>query len=120
MVLQPLTQLENYLSQNNNGSGFYVGDSFTIECPVGSGKFMTLKQVSAEISKRLSSIFYPGADGLRPCFGTDTRFRDNPDWQNLVQFHEFFHGDTGYGLGASHQTGWTALVTRLIGKGLFQ
>jgi hypothetical protein len=95
---------------------YFFGDHFKVECPVGSGVYMTLKEAAAEIARRLNSIFKPGAKDLRPCFGNDTRFRDDPDWQNLILFHEFFHGDSGLGLGASHQTGWTALVTRLTGN----
>ncbi len=92
----------------------FYGDKFKVECPVGSGKMLTLQQVSQELSRRLSSIFLPNEDGVRPFHGNDTRFANNPHWRNLVLFHEYFHGDTGWGLGASHQTGWTALSVRLL------
>jgi Glycosyl hydrolase family 63 C-terminal domain len=92
----------------------FYGDTFKVECPVGSGKMLTLQQVSQELSRRLSSIFLPNQDGRRPFHGTDTRFADNPHWRDLVLFHEYFHGDTGRGLGASHQTGWTALSVKML------
>jgi Glycosyl hydrolase family 63 C-terminal domain len=92
----------------------FYGDKFQVECPVGSGQMLTLQQVSQELSRRLSSIFLPNQDGVRPFHGNDTRFAKNPHWRNLVLFHEYFHGDTGRGLGASHQTGWTALSVRLL------
>jgi Glycosyl hydrolase family 63 C-terminal domain len=92
----------------------FYGDKFRVECPVGSGQLLTLQQVSQELSHRLSSIFLPNQDGVRPFHGNDTRFAENPHWRNLVLFHEYFHGDTGRGLGASHQTGWTALSVRLL------
>jgi hypothetical protein len=92
----------------------YFGDSFTVECPRGSGQMMTLKEVAAEISRRLTHIFLPDASGRRAVHGDDPRYRDDPHWKDLVLFYEYFHGDTGQGLGASHQTGWTALVAKLI------
>jgi mannosylglycerate hydrolase MGH1-like protein len=92
----------------------FYGDKFKVECPVGSGKMLTLQQVSQELSRRLSSIFLPNQDDVRPFHGNDTRSAKNPHWRNLVLFHEYFHGDTGRGLGASHQTGWTALSVRLL------
>ena len=67
-----------------------------------------------DLRNRLVSLFMPGENGLRPCFGTASRYADSPDWQDLLLFHEYFHGETGEGLGASHQTGWTALVVRLV------
>ena len=76
---------------------------------------MTLNCVADELRKRLSSLFLPGTDGVRPCLGTDRRFADDPKWRELLLFHEYFHGDTGRGLGASHQTGWTALVMPILG-----
>lgn len=93
---------------------YFFGEQMKVECPSGSGNFMSLKQAAAEISNRLSSIFLPNNEGNRPCYGGDVRYRDKPDWSNLLLFHEFFHGDNGSGLGANHQTGWTALVTRLM------
>ncbi|PYR75121.1 MAG: glucosidase [Acidobacteria bacterium] len=92
----------------------YFGDAFTVECPTGSGRMMTLWQVAGELSRRLSSLFLPGPDGARPAHGRIERFRTDPHWRTLVLFHEYFHGDTGEGLGASHQTGWTALVAKLL------
>ena len=95
---------------------YFYGDSFKVECPVGSGKMMNLQQVSDELSRRLASLFLPDASGRRPCHGDESRFAEDPHWRDLVLFHEYFHGDTGRGVGASHQTGWTALVARLLGK----
>lgn len=92
----------------------FYGDSMQIECPTGSGKMMNLQQVAIELSARLTRIFLPDAEGRRPCYGDDPRFAEDPCWRDLVQFHEYFHGDNGRGLGASHQTGWTALITRCI------
>lgn len=94
---------------------YYYGDTFKIECPTGSGQLMTLDQVAGEICRRLSALFLPQFDGQRPCHGKDFRYADDPHWKDLVLFYEYFHGDTGRGVGASHQTGWTALVTRLLG-----
>ena len=94
----------------------YYGDSFQVECPVGSGKTMNLQQVADEIAGRLTSLFACGRTGRRPCHGTDPRYAKDPLWKGLTLFHEYFHGDTGKGLGASHQTGWTALVTRLLAQ----
>jgi hypothetical protein len=92
----------------------YHGDSFTIECPTGSGKLMTLAEVAAELSRRLSRIFLRGPDGRRPVFGGQEAFQRDPHWRDLILFHEYFHGDNGAGIGASHQTGWTALVAKLL------
>jgi hypothetical protein len=92
----------------------FYGDTFTMEFPTGSGHRLNLKQISCELARRLSSLFLPDATGRRPALGPEKRFVDDPHWRDLVWFHEYFHGDTGQGLGASHQTGWTALVTRLI------
>jgi hypothetical protein len=93
----------------------FYGDSFKVECPTGSGQWMTLQQVAHELSQRLSTLFLPDGQGQRPCHGGDERFASDPHWRDLVLFYEYFHGDTGRGMGASHQTGWTALVTRLLG-----
>jgi len=92
----------------------YYGDSFTIECPTGSGNMMTLADVAAELSRRLSRIFLRRADGRRPLYGGMDAFQNDPAWRDLILFHEYFHGDNGAGLGASHQTGWTALVAKLL------
>ncbi len=95
---------------------YFYGDAFQVECPVGSGQMMNLQQVADELSHRLALLFLPDASGRRPCHGDEARYTDDPHWRDLTLFHEYFHGDTGRGLGASHQTGWTALVTRLLGK----
>jgi hypothetical protein len=92
----------------------YLGDEFKVECPTGSGQMMTLWEVAAEISLRLIRIFQTGPDGSRPVHGRDTLFATDPEWRKLVLFYEYFHGDDGSGLGASHQTGWTGLVAKLI------
>jgi len=94
----------------------FYGDEFTIEAPAGSGRKLTLNQVADLISERLIKIFRKNEEGYRPCFGEGVaaRYSDNPQWQNLLLFHEYFHAETGEGLGASHQTGWTSLVVRLI------
>ena len=92
----------------------FYGDSFRVECPTGSGKMLHLKEVAQELSRRLASIFLRDPSGRRPCHGDDARYADDPHWRDLVLFHEYFHGDTGRGLGASHQTGWTALAARLL------
>ena len=90
----------------------YYGDGLRVECPVGSGVTMNLKEVAQELSARLARIFLPDDRGRRPCHGDDRRYANDPYWRELVLFHEYFHGDTGRGLGASHQTGWTALAIR--------
>jgi len=92
----------------------YFGPTFRVECPTGSGKMMDLQEVSRELARRLSRIFLPDASGRRPVAGANALFHDDPHWQDLVLFHEYFHGDTGAGLGASHQTGWTGLVAKLL------
>lgn len=92
----------------------FYGDHLKVECPTGSGQMMTLKQVAEEIAGRLTRIFLPDEHGRRPCYGGDPRFAEDPHWRDLLLFHEYFHGDTGKGLGANHQTGWTALVIRHI------
>jgi hypothetical protein len=92
----------------------YFGPEFQIECPTGSGRMMTLWEVAAEISRRLSRIFLQDENGRRPVHGTNELFRSDPHWRDLVLFYEYFHGDNGSGLGASHQTGWTGLVAKLI------
>lgn len=92
----------------------FYRDSLLVEFPTGSGKTMNLKQVADELSARLCRIFQPGPDKKRPCYGDDPRFAGDPFWKELILFHEYFHGDTGRGLGASHQTGWTSLVIRLL------
>jgi hypothetical protein len=92
----------------------YLGEDFKVECPVGSGQMLTLWEVAGEISKRLSRIFLKDADQRRPVFGGATKFQTDPNWRDLIPFHEYFHGDNGSGIGASHQTGWTGLVAKLL------
>jgi hypothetical protein len=93
---------------------YYYGDSFKVECPTGSGQFRTLEQVATEISQRLTRIFLADADGRRPVNGSIHQFQHDEHWSRYVLFHEYFHGDNGAGLGASHQTGWTGLVAKLL------
>jgi hypothetical protein len=92
----------------------FYGDGLRVECPTGSGKLLNLLQVANELRCRLARLFLPDAQGRRPCHGEDRRYAEDPNWRDLVLFHEYFHGETGRGLGACHQTGWTALVTRLF------
>ncbi|MFO0806554.1 MAG: glucosidase [Gemmataceae bacterium] len=92
----------------------YYGDDFTVECPTGSGKKMNLYQVAEEIGNRLAKIFLADKSGSRPVFGGAKKFKDDPHWKDYVLFYEYFHGDNGAGLGASHQTGWTGIVARIM------
>ena len=92
----------------------YYGDTFTIECPTGSGKMMNLFEVAKEISDRLARIFLRDDSGRRPVYGGTEKFQTDPHWRDLILFYEYFHGDNGAGLGASHQTGWTGVVAKLI------
>jgi len=92
----------------------YYGDDFKVECPVGSGQYMSLQEVAAEISRRLAALFLPDETGRRPFWGDDEKAATDPLFKDGLMFHEHFHGDTGRGLGASHQTGWTGLVANLI------
>jgi hypothetical protein len=92
---------------------YYYGDDFQVECPTGSGNLVSLWEVALELERRLISIFLSDESGYRPVYGDFEKFHD-PNWQDLILFHEYFHGDNGAGLGASHQTGWTALVAKLI------
>jgi hypothetical protein len=92
----------------------FYGDSFKIECPTGSGNQMTLFEVAREISRRLSAMFLRGRKGRRPVFGGAEKFQTDPHWRDCILFYEYFHGDNGAGLGASHQTGWTGIVARLL------
>ncbi len=92
----------------------YYGDNFKIECPTGSGKMMNLFEVSKEISDRLISIFTKNDKGKRPVYGGTEKFQTDPEWRDYILFHEYFHGDNGAGLGASHQTGWTGVIAKII------
>jgi hypothetical protein len=92
----------------------YYGDDFTIECPTGSGRTMNLFEVAKEISDRLTRIFLRNEHGRRPVYGATEKFQTDPHWRDHVLFYEYFHGDNGAGLGASHQTGWTGVVAKLI------
>ena len=92
----------------------YYADSFTIECPTGSGRQMNLYEVAREIAQRLITTFTPDARGRRPVYGGTEKFQTDPYWRDNILFYEYFHGDNGAGLGASHQTGWTGLVAILI------
>jgi Glycosyl hydrolase family 63 C-terminal domain len=93
---------------------YYFGDELQVEYPTGSGVSMNLSQVAAELSRRLSRLFLRGQDGRRPAFGDAEKFQTDPHFRDHILFYEFFHGDNGAGLGASHQTGWTALVAKLL------
>ncbi len=92
----------------------YYGNEFTVECPTGSGCQMNLYQVAEEITRRLTSIFLKDADGRRPVYGGTEKFQQDPHWRDCLQFFEYFHGDNGAGLGASHQTGWTGIIARAM------
>ncbi|GAA5481430.1 MGH1-like glycoside hydrolase domain-containing protein [Haloferula sargassicola] len=93
---------------------YFYGDSIKLEYPKGSGNQVTFREIAEDLSNRMVSLFKPDAEGYRPCFGDAKRYTDVEHWQNLLLFHEYFHAETGEGLGASHQTGWTSLVIRLI------
>jgi hypothetical protein len=93
---------------------YFYGDRLQVECPTGSGNTMNLKSVASELASRLTRLFLPDATGGSPCHGNDRRYADDPHWRDLLLFHEYFDGDTGRGAGASHQTGWTALVAILL------
>jgi hypothetical protein len=92
----------------------YYSEDFLVECPTGSGKFLCLEEIAGELSRRLVEIFLRDEEGKRPVFGDHPLFATDPHWRDYVPFYEYFHGDTGAGLGASHQTGWTGLVAELI------
>jgi hypothetical protein len=93
---------------------YFYGDAFTVECPTGSGRQTTLREVARELSRRLASIFLRDESGRRPCHGGDERYAQDPHWRDLSLFYEYFHAETGRGCGASHQTGWSALAARFI------
>jgi hypothetical protein len=92
----------------------FYGDDFKIECPTGSGQHLTLFEVAKELARRLSSIFLRDADGKRPVYGGNNKFQHDPHWKDYILFYEYFHGDNGAGLGASHQTGWTGVIARTL------
>jgi glycogen debranching enzyme len=92
----------------------YYGDSFTVECPTGSGKKMNLYQVAADIGRRLSNVFLRDERGERPVHGAARKFQDDPLWRDYPLFYEYYHGDTGAGIGASHQTGWSGAIARIM------
>ena len=92
----------------------YYGDEFTVECPTGSGQQMTLYQVAEEIARRLGAIFLRDEHGRRPVYGGTRKFQEDSHWSDHILFYEYFHGDNGAGLGASHQTGWTGVIARLM------
>jgi len=92
----------------------FYGDDFKVQCPTGSGQLMTLFEVAKEISQRLARIFLRGKDGCRPVYGGSKKFQVDPHWRDYISFYEYFHGDNGAGLGASHQTGWTGLIARSL------
>jgi len=91
----------------------FYGDEFKVECPTGSGRLMTLFEVAHEIERRLQGTFLRDANGRRPVYGGTSKFQDDPHWRDLILFYEYFHGDNGAGIGASHQTGWTGLIAPL-------
>jgi hypothetical protein len=92
----------------------YYGDDFRIECPSGSGRQMTLYEVAEEIARRLAGTFLKDSKGRRPVYGDARKFQEDPHWRDLLLFYEYFHGDTGQGVGASHQTGWTGVIARAM------
>jgi Glycosyl hydrolase family 63 C-terminal domain len=92
----------------------YLGDDYKVECPTGSGQMMTLKEVAAELSRRMANIFLRDENGRRPVHGRNEKFQSDPHWRDLLLFYEYFHGDEGSGVGASHQTGWTGLIAKLL------
>jgi hypothetical protein len=92
----------------------YYGDNFKIECPTGSGNMMNLFEVAKNIGERLSSTFTRDEHGRRPVYGGSEKFQTDPHWRDYILFYEYFHGDNGAGLGASHQTGWTGVIAKII------
>jgi len=92
----------------------FYGNDLLVEYPTGSGTKLTLGQIAEDLSRRLTSVFLRNEQGSRPVFGTGSTFQDDPHWRDYIPFHEYFHGDTGRGVGASHQTGWTAVVANLL------
>jgi len=93
---------------------YYYGDDFKVECPTGSGKYITLREVAAELTRRVGRLFLNGEDGQRPVLKYHPKLATDPHFKDYVLFHEYFHGDSGRGVGASHQTGWTGLIAKLL------
>jgi hypothetical protein len=92
----------------------FYGDEFKVQCPTGSGRYLTLFEVAQELVRRLAGTFLRDQNGRRPVYGGTTKFQEDPHWRELILFYEYFHGDNGSGLGASHQTGWTGVVAPLL------
>jgi hypothetical protein len=92
----------------------YYGDDFKVECPTGSGRYLTLLEIAEELSARLTRLFLRDASGQRPILGPNQKIQTDPHFRDYLQFYEFFHGDDGRGLGANHQTGWTGLIAKLL------
>jgi hypothetical protein len=92
----------------------FYGDDFKVECPTHSGNYKSLYEVANELARRLSSLFLRDANGRRPVYGGTRKFQEDPYWKDYILFFEYFHGDNGAGLGASHQTGWTGLIARTL------
>ena len=92
----------------------YYGDDFTVECPTGSGQLKTLFEIEEGLRRRLTAIFLKNSQGTRPVYGEEATFQHNPHWRDHILFYEYFNGDTGAGIGASHQTGWTGLLAPLL------
>ena len=114
-VRRPGTSIYDAIGlQDMTTDDHYFGDDYRVECPTGSGRMITLGEVAEEMSRRLTRIFLLDQNGRRPVFGPVEQFQRDPNWRDLIPFHEYFHGDTGAGVGASHQTGWTALVAKLL------
>jgi Mannosylglycerate hydrolase MGH1-like glycoside hydrolase domain len=108
----------NYLSiESLRNWDAFLGEDYRVEYPTGSGSSIRLRDIATDLARRLIAIWLPDAEGRRPVYGTIEKFQTDPEWRDLLQFHEYFHGDTGAGIGASHQTGWTGLVAHLICRG---
>ena len=132
VAYEPAESLSNLFGGNSNWRGpvwmplnyliidalrqfhHYYGDDFVVESPTGSGHLLSLKDIAADLTDRVLSIFTRDEGGRRPVFGSRDMFQNDPLWRDYLPFHEYFHGENGMGLGASHQTGWTALVASLI------
>lgn len=105
----------NYILYRALGSLYaFYGDEFKVECPTGSGQWKTLFEVAQELGRRLTTIFLPDVNGRRPVYGDCKTFQTDPHWKDYILFYEYFHGDNGAGIGASHQTGWTGCIARIV------